>query len=134
MELNEQDKIDLMTVECRALIDTMMTVYGQEEAMAKWNQIADIIGVEIKNRVMLDAIMGVSKSYIFLAGINHIPYKFPKKITAINWIRSFTGCTLTEAKLWYEECERGVKIKLAGNISDRQGTLRGLKDCGVEAY
>ena len=105
MMLTDEDKTNLMVTECQHLIDMMMKVYEPEEAKNKWDQIADILGPNIKNLVFISALKGENDlSRTIMLSVDpektaeHVTYS---KIHAIKTIRWFASCTLTEAKQWY---------------------------------
>ncbi len=136
--LTDEDKTNLMVTECQHLIDTMMKVYEPEEAKNKWDQIADILGPNIKNLVFISALKGENDlSRIIMLNVDpekaadHVSYS---KIHAIKTIRWFASCTLTEAKQWYEDCAMGKMIELTGRASARRQALQELKDAGVEVF
>lgn len=81
--------------------------YGNEQGLELWEQIASVLGPDVKGQIFFAMITGTYNDRIYLKGINsnHVS----NAVACIKEIRNWSGLGLKEAKDMYDRlCDRSV--------------------------
>jgi len=128
---NQTDRIVGAGIELMAAITE---AYGPEDGLKTWDQLADVLGEDIKHAIFLSMLMGRTSGVAIIPG--HKGYRNSpgaKYVEFIKIIRRHTGMGLKEAKDYCDEIDAGLTKNLSIGFKERREFISELAEIGIIA-